>query len=209
MSAHPDVDAPTAREAGLVGCTSCGRVHALGTAECRRCGAALVSRRTGDLSRVWAWWVAGVIAYVPANVYPILYTRQLFQEEGATIVGGVVDLMHYGAYAVAFIIFFASVCIPVAKFVAVAWLALAVRRGARGDRHRLLHLYEVVEFVGRWSMIDVFVVAILAALVQFGALTSIAPGFAALAFALSVIFTMLAAQAFDPRRIWDRIGDAA
>lgn len=193
----------TAHDAGLVGCRTCSKVWPQGTHRCERCGSRLKTRSDRSLSRVWAWWWAGLLLYIPANLYPMLITEQLFSTYDSTIVGGAVDLLNNGDIAVAAIILFASVCIPVAKFVAIAWLAITVKRGSRVPRHHRLHLYEVVEFIGRWSMIDVFVVAITSALVQLNVVASVKPGPAALAFALSVIFTMLAAQSFDSRMIWD------
>ncbi|EYD71348.1 paraquat-inducible protein A [Limimaricola hongkongensis] len=197
----------TARAAGFVACTRCTRVWPGGTAQCGRCGKPLVSRDTHSLSRVWAWWVAGLLCYIPANLYPMLRTRVLFTTSEDTIVGGAVELALHGAPFVALIILVASVAIPIGKFVAIAWLAVSVRRGSRTTPHSRHRMYEIVEYIGRWSMIDVFVVAILTALVQLNLAASIKPGPAALAFALSVIFTMLSAQAFDPRLIWDRAED--
>ncbi|PHP29301.1 paraquat-inducible protein A [Limimaricola cinnabarinus] len=197
----------TAREAGLVACTRCTRVWAAGTARCGRCGKPLVSRDTHSLSRVWAWWVAGVLCYIPANLYPMLRTRMLFTTSDDTIIQGAIELATHGAPVVALIILIASVAIPMGKFAAIGWLAVSVRRGSRATPQARHRLYEIVEYIGRWSMIDVFVVAILTALVQLNLAASIKPGPAALAFALSVIFTMLSAQAFDPRLIWDRAED--
>ena len=200
----PGADVPTAREAGLVGCRRCTRAWPAGRRRCGRCGGRLRSRDPEGLQRVWAWWLAGVVAYVPANLLPMLETRVLFDAHDATIVGGAVALAAEGAWFVAGIVLFASLGIPVAKFIAIAWLALSVRRGSARHQHRRLHLYEVVEFIGRWSMIDVFVVAITSALVQLNVLVYARPGPASIAFALSVIFTMLSARAFDSRLIWDR-----
>ncbi|MXQ06884.1 paraquat-inducible membrane protein A [Alphaproteobacteria bacterium GH1-50] len=194
----------TAREAGLVACTRCTRVWPLSETRCARCGSKLVSRDTQSLQRVWAWWIAGFMAYIPANLYPMLETRTLVYNQSDTIVGGVIELASHGAYGIAFVILLASVGIPIAKFVAIAFLALSVRRGSRIGQVRRQQVYEVVEYIGRWSMIDVFVVAILASLVQLNIVVTITPGPAALTFALSVIFTMLSAQAFDSRMIWDR-----
>ena len=199
----------TARDAGLVACTRCQRVWPMAKERCDRCGARLASRDDGSLSRVWGWWTVGIMAYIPANLWPMLITRTLMSESDATIVGGVVELMHHDAVGIALVILVASVGIPVAKFIAIAYLALSVRRVTLLSAHRRQQLYEIVEYIGRWSMIDVFVVAILSALVQLNVVASVNPGPAALAFALSVIFTMLSAQAFDPRMIWDRIEDAA
>ncbi|MCE0505092.1 MULTISPECIES: paraquat-inducible protein A [unclassified Roseivivax] len=193
----------TAREAGLVACRRCARVWPMGQDRCGRCGSHLVSRDPTSLQRVWAWWIAGVIAYIPANIYPMLSTRTIVSSSENTIVGGAVEIASHGSYGVAAIILIASVLIPVGKFLAIAFLAISARRGSTVPARKRTHLYEVVEFIGRWSMIDVFVVAILSSLVQLSVVASIRPGPAAFTFALSVIFTMLSAQAFDPRLIWD------
>lgn len=193
----------TAREAGLVNCRACGKVSPATTQLCPRCGATLQSRDTQSLQKVWAWWIAGVIAFVPANTYPMLKTATLGTETESTLLGGIVELLHHGSLGIAAIVFFASIVIPASKFFAIAYLALGTRKPSRITAHRRHQIYEVVEFVGRWSMIDVFVVAILAALVQLGSAASIHPGIAAVSFALSVAFTMLSAQSFDPRLIWD------
>ena len=198
----------TARRAGLVGCTHCTKVHSIEEDYCDRCGAALESRSPTSLQRVWAWWIAGVIAYIPANTNPMLITRTLLSEDRSTIMGGVIELFSHHDYFVALVVFVASILIPVLKFVAIAYLAISVQRRTRLDAHQRHKLYEVVEFIGRWSMIDVFVVAILSSLVQLNVIVSITPGPASLTFALSVIFTMLAAQSFDSRMIWDAQAEA-
>lgn len=202
-------DIITARDAGLIACTTCGKVSAPDISRCGRCDARLASRPAQRLGPVWAWLMAGVLLYIPANIWPMLITRTLGREEASTILGGVIELAQLGSYGIAFIVFFASVMIPIAKFAAIVLLALAVEADLPMSGKKLSHLYEVVEFIGRWSMIDIFVVAILAALVQLGFLASLAPGPAAGCFALSVAFTMLSARAFDPRLIWDRIGETS
>ncbi len=199
------VSALTARDAGLVGCRQCTKVWPGGTRVCARCGGRLESRDPTSLQRVLAWSLVGVLFYIPANVYPMLLTNTVGRASESTIVGGAIELAQHGAWGVAFIVFFASVVIPVGKFIAIAYLAFAVRRPHTLKPTRLLHLYEAVEWIGRWSMIDVFVVAILVALVQFNLLATINPGIAAVCFALSVVFTMLSALSFDSRRIWDEI----
>jgi paraquat-inducible protein A len=157
-----------------------------------------------SLLRVWAWLIVGLIAYVPANLMPIMVTGFLLSRRESTIVGGVIELAHHGAWGLALIVAVASIGIPVAKFVAIAYLAWSIQARVELPPHRRVRLYEAVEFIGRWSMIDVFVVAILAATVQLGFLARVEPGPAALFFALSVVATMLSAQAFDPRLLWDR-----
>ncbi|SMY09536.1 paraquat-inducible protein A [Flavimaricola marinus] len=208
MSGTGQLAALTAREAGLVGCRRCTRVWPIERTECGRCGASLESRDPKSLSRVWAWWTVGVMFYFPANLYPMLSTRTLLSTSESTIVGGAIDLIHHGSIGIAVVILVASVLIPMAKFLCIAFLALSARRNTDMSAGSRQHLYELVEYVGRWSMIDVFVVAILSALVQLNVAASINPGPASLSFALSVIFTMLSAQAFDSRLIWDRIEDA-
>lgn len=193
----------TAREAGLVACQRCGQVHARDTLYCKRCNARLQSRDVDSLQKVWAWLIAGIIAYIPANLYPMLLTSTLIEHSESTIIGGVVELIEHGSIGIAVIVFVASVLIPVGKFIAIIYLAISVQRKSKDNRHGRHVAYEVVEFIGRWSMIDVFVVAILSALVQLDTIATINPGTAAVSFALSVIFTMLSAQAFDARLIWD------
>ena len=202
-SAGPSQDLTTARQMGLVACRSCGQVHHKGVTHCKRCDSVLQSRDHDSLQKVWAWLIAGIIAYIPANTYPMLLTATLLERTESTIMGGVIDLVNYGAIGIALVVFVASVAIPVGKFLIIIYLAISVQRASRRNRHGRHKAYEIVEFIGRWSMIDVFVVAILSALVQLDTLATINPGIAAVSFALSVIFTMLAAQAFDPRLIWD------
>jgi paraquat-inducible protein A len=193
----------TAREAGLVACTGCGRLDHMGQPTCSLCGAGLASRDEQSLQKVWAWMIAGLIAYIPANLYPMLETETLGRVSDNTIVGGVIELIHHGSWGVAAIVFVASVVIPIGKFLAIVFLAYSIRHPARTSSLTRQHLFEAVEFVGRWSMIDVFVVAILSSLVHLGSVVNVNPGIAAVSFALSVAFTMLSAQSFDSRQIWD------
>ncbi len=193
----------TARQRGLVACQRCTKVWPMGQAKCGRCGSPLQSRDWRSLQRVWAWLVVGLICYIPANLFPMLRTKVLFTTSDSTIVEGAVELAQHGNLGIALVILVASVAIPIGKFGAIAYLAWSVRdpsRLKRGQRHRLYHF---VEFIGRWSMIDVFVVAILSSLVQLNVAASIRPGPAAITFALSVMFTMMSALSFDPRLIWD------
>lgn len=195
----------TARAAGLVGCASCGRVHRRPLpAGCLRCGRSLPDTTKPDqsLQKVWAWFFAGLVAYIPANLYPMLQTTSFGRTSDSNILEGVIELIHHGSYSVAAIVFTASIAIPVAKFAAIAYLAISIQRGGWGRSHERHHLHVFVEFIGRWSMIDVFVVAILAALVQLDFAATINPGIAAISFSLSVAFTMLSAQSFNPKSIW-------
>lgn len=208
IGADPEAEVVTAREMGAVGCRKCTQVWPLGTKICGRCGGRLTSRDTKSLQRVWAWLAVGLMCYIPANLYPMLQTRTLFSTQEDTIIGGAVELAKGGSWGVAFIILFASVVIPLGKFFAIAYLAIGVQRRLPSASHQRQFVYEVVEYIGRWSMIDIFVVAILSSLVQLNAVASITPGPASLFFALSVIFTMLSAQSFDSRMIWDTLTDA-
>lgn len=189
----------TARLAGLRGCRVCGKANPPEAAHCGRCGSWL---KEPDLQAVWAWLAAGMVAYIPANLYPMMRTTSLGRTFDSTIIGGALDVAASGDWFVAIVILVASVAIPILKFMVIAYLAINVQIRQRMRGPRRLLLYEVVEFIGRWSMIDVFVVAILAALVQFDFAAAIKPGIAAASFALSVVFTMLAARCFDPRLLW-------
>lgn len=202
MSARNAPDGPTGRALGLTACPGCGMAAVVAAGECPRCGARLRAAEAGGTQAVWAYLIAGVIAYVPANIYPMILRETFGRRDEDTIVGGAVELAASGAWFVAAVVFVASVCIPIAKFLVVGYLALSIQRGSARRLHEKRRLAHVVELIGRWSMIDVFVVAVLAALVQLGALASIQPGPAAAPFAFSVILTMLAAQALDPRAIW-------
>ncbi|KHQ51295.1 Paraquat-inducible protein A [Mameliella alba] len=193
----------SAQRAGLVACSHCGRVYPPGTESCGRCGSGLDPDGRQSLQAVWAWLAAGVLVYIPANIYPMLRTNTLLESSESTIVGGAIELFHHGAYAVAAIVFVASILIPIGKFLAIGYLAMSLGRRSRMSVHHRHMLFEVVEFIGRWSMIDVFVVAILSALVHLGSVANVNPGIAAVSFALSVAFTMLSAQSLDPRLIWD------
>ncbi|APX25559.1 MAG: paraquat-inducible membrane protein A [Rhodobacteraceae bacterium] len=197
----------TARAAGLIGCTECGRVNAADARRCARCGTHISARDGSSLQTVWAWLLAGLVVYIPANVYPMLRTSMLGKTTESTIFGGVVDLAHHGSYGIAAIVFIASIVIPVSKFFVIGYLALSIHRRVHLSAHARHRLYEIVEFIGRWSMIDVFVVAILSSLVQLNFAASINPGIAAVSFALSVAFTMISAESFDSRLIWDADGE--
>ena len=192
-----------AQESGLMGCHICGALSDVGTHSCPRCGGHLHGRKPGGLNRTWALLITSIVLYVPANLYPIMDTVFLGSESPATIMGGVILLWNLGSYPIAAIIFFASVVVPLVKILALLWLCYMVQRGQGGSPLGKLKLYRMTEFVGRWSMIDVFVVAILAGLIRLDNLMTIYPGPAAVAFAGVVLITMVAAMSFDSRLIWD------
>ena len=200
----------TALQAGLAPCIACGTLHKWPTADsCRRCGGVIRSRKHFSLQRTWAFLLVGILAYIPANTLPIMDTQSLTGDTSDTILSGVATLFADGGYFVAIVVFVASVCIPVIKFVVIAGLALSLHFQwdmSESTRH---HLHVLTEFIGRWSMIDVFVVAVLAALIQLGAIIKVVPGPGIKWFALSVVLTMLSATSLDPRLIWDARTDAA
>ena len=192
----------TATEEGLTLCRDCGTLTDRQSGSCSVCGAQLRPISEDSLQSVWAYWVAGVLVYIPGNLYPIMVTETVSGRSESTIIGGVITLLHHGSYAIAAVIFLASIVVPVSKFMVIGYLALSVRGAWPGSAHVRHRVYHAVELVGRWSMVDVFVVAALAALIQIGGLIAITPGVGINAFALSVVFTMLSAASFDPRLIW-------
>lgn len=198
----------SAAGAGLATCHGCGLLSrpasrdALG--HCPRCGEALAWRRPRPIQRTWALLVAAAILYVPANVLPVLVTDTLTSDEADTILSGVVFLYQSGSWPLALIVLIASVLIPIGKIAALAYVLVTVQRDSATSNRQRTRLYRLVEFIGRWSMLDVFVDTFVVALVQLSPLMSVAPGPGVVYFMAVVILTMLAAQSFDPRIIWDR-----
>lgn len=170
---------------------------------CPRCGSALHKRKPNSLSRTWALLIAAVICYLPANLLPIMTVISFGQGEPDTILSGVKALIQFKMYPVALLVFFASICVPVLKILVLSYLLFSVQRQSQWRTRERSILYRITEAVGRWSMIDIFMISILAALVKLDALATISPGPAAVFFAAVVILTMFAAMAFDPRLIWD------
>lgn len=195
----------SARDIGLKACNACGHVQKIDDLRhCPRCGMRVHSRREHSLQRAWSFLIVGMLAYIPANITPVMNTRSLTGYTSDTIISGVLALANSGSLMVATIIFVASICIPITKFVIIAGLALSLHFDWDMSEHSRQRLHALTEFIGRWSMIDVFVVAVLAALIQLGAVLTINPGVGINAFALSVVFTMLAASSLDPRLLWDK-----
>jgi paraquat-inducible protein A len=194
--------------AGTVGCESCGLVSIAPAdeARCPRCGSALHARKPDSLARTWALVIAAAVLYVPANLYPVLTVMQLGAGHPSTILGGVRELISSRMYPLAALVFFASIAVPMLKIVGLTVMLVATQTGRAGwlrDRTRLYHL---VRWIGRWSMIDIFMESLLGALVRFGNVITIEPGIGAVAFCGVVILTMFAAEAFDPRLMWDAAG---
>lgn len=170
---------------------------------CPRCGASIHYRKPNAVARTWAFMLAALVLYVPANLLPIMHTDSLVKESSVTILGSVVDLWQGGTWDIAIIIFVASVGVPVTKFLVLALLLLTVQWGSSKSRRERTMLYRTLELIGYWSMLDVFVAALLSALVQFGAFGTIEPRLGILFFGMVVVLTMLATLSFDPRLIWD------
>lgn len=187
-------------------CHVCGNINHFNATKCTRCFHNLRPfSLKNSLHKAWALLCTAAIFYIPANLYPIMYTTSLGNESPSTIMGGVVLLWKMGSYPIAAIIFIASVFIPLAKMLALSWIYIIAQRTQGSTRTESLtrqRLYRATEFIGRWSMIDIFVVAILVALVQLQDLMSISPGPASISFAIVVIFTMLSAMSFDSRALW-------
>jgi paraquat-inducible protein A len=199
--------ATTASQLGLCLCYSCGGLSRLaGDGHdmcCQRCGAVLHLRKPNSIARTWAFLIAAYVLYVPANVLPMMQTGSLFGAQVDTIMSGVVYLWHSGSWHIALVVFIASIVVPLAKMFSLTYLLISVQRGWTHRPMERTRLYRVLEFVGPWSMLDVYVVMILVALVQLKALATIQPGPAAAAFGAVVVLTMFAAMAFDPRLLWE------
>ena len=208
MSAAP----VTAKSLDAISCHVCGmlvsnrfiREH---TAECPRCAAALHSRKINSMTRTWALLIAAAVLYIPANVYPVLTLVSFGQSTTNTIMGGVIELVGSGQLVIAIIVFVASVFVPIFKIAALLFLVISVQFGMKARRRERALLYRFTEFIGRWSMIDIFMISILIALVKLQALATVTAGPGAIAFAAVVIITMFAAMTFDPRLIWDEEGE--
>lgn len=155
-----------------------------------------------SIQTTWALLLTAAIFLIPANTLPIMYTRLLGSDSPSTIMGGVIHLWHDGSYPIALVIFTASIFVPIGKLVILSWLNFSVQTGRVTEQKERMFWYRVTEFIGRWSMIDVFVVAVLAALIQLGNTMSIYPGPAVIAFCAVVVITMLAAMRFDSSLIW-------
>ena len=199
----------TAASASLLSCHSCnllsktsgshGHSHAL----CPRCGAPLHQRKTNSLTRTWALVIAAFIFYIPANVLPITLVTSLGKTQADTIMSGVIYFVQTGMWPIALVIFVASVAVPLIKLFVLSFLLISVQRKSRWRPEDRTRLYRIAEAVGRWSMVDIFVVTILVALVKLGGLATIDAGPAASYFAAVVVTTIFAAMSFDPRLIWD------
>lgn len=196
-----------AKDLNLANCHTCGLLQKLpptGHGHCPRCHSPVHVRTVNSVTITWALLITAMIAYLPANFYPVMTVVSLGQSQSDTILSGVIYLLLHGDWPLALIVFVASVLVPLLKMIALVYLLLSVQRRSPLRKAQRTRLYRVVELVGRWSMVDIFVVALLAALVQVGNLATIEPGVGAIAFTSVVILTMFAAMHFDPRLIWDK-----
>jgi paraquat-inducible protein A len=203
--------ATTARAMGLVSCHDCGRLSPVHDSDsrCARCGGHLHLRKPDSLNRAWALLIASAILYVPANLLPITRTEALGNVQSDTIMSGVIYFLHHGDWPLALVIFTASVAVPFLKILVLVLLLWTTQRRSTWRPLDRTRLYRITELVGRWSMVDIYVVTILVALVQLGFLAQIKAGPGAIYFALVVVLTMMAAEAYDPRLIWDAVDDRA
>jgi paraquat-inducible protein A len=198
---------PTARDAGLAVCHDCGQLVRLSAEHhhCPRCHAVVHLRTPNSIARSWALLIAAAICYIPANVLPVTVVDALGKVQGDTIMSGVLYFLHHGDWPLALVIFTASIAVPISKIAMLMYLLVSVQRRSvwrPADRTRV---YRIVELIGRWSMLDMFVVTILVALVQLGFFATMRAGAGAPYFGAVVVLTMLAAQQFDPRLIWDTV----
>lgn len=198
-----------ARGATALACDDCRLVSVAATqgrAHCPRCGSVLHPRKPDSIARTWALVIAAAVMYVPANYYPVLTVVQTGNGAPSTIIGGVVELIDAHQWPLAGLVFLASIAIPLLKLLGLAAMLICTQAGLAGWLRERTLLFAVIRFIGRWSMIDIFMGSILVALLQFGIIARVTPGFGAVAFAAVVILTMLAAQSFDPRLMWDSAG---
>ena len=208
----------TAAAAGLLACPACALVSrpppaladrrsAFG-ARCPRCGAAVNLRKPDSIRRTWAFLIAALVLYIPANALPIMDTSSLFDAQQDTILSGIIYLWKTGSWVTALIVFVASIVTPLVKLIAVTALLISVQRKAAWRPHARSRVYRIVSLVGRWSMLDIFVVTVLVALVQIQSVAVVTAGPGAFAFGAVVVLTIFAAMSFDPRLIWDPVSAA-
>lgn len=196
-----------AADQGLAACPTCGRVSPVDPPRCPRCGSRLHLRKPRSIANTLALMIAAAALYVPSHLLPVMTVVELGQVTHNTILGGMASFWRSGAYPIAIVIFTASILIPFLKIAALSWLCAAATGLVHPSPATLGRIYWFTELLGRWSMVDIFVVGILVSLVQLGNYMTITPGPGALAFAGVVMLTMFAASSFDPRLLWDRLDE--
>ncbi|MGN6525503.1 MAG: paraquat-inducible protein A [Burkholderiaceae bacterium] len=214
----PPADSPavTALAAGLWRCAGCAAVCeppaaalAQGRTRCPRCDAAVHPRKPDSIARSWAYLLAATALYLPANLLPVTHTASIAGRSTDTIFSGIVYLWHDGSFALAVIVFIASIVVPVTKLLVLSLLLISLQRQETRWLRQRLQAFRLLEMIGRWSMLDVFVVTMLSSLVQVESLAELEPRPGAIAFGAVVVLTMLATHAFDPRLLFDRAEDGA
>lgn len=195
----------TALGLGLSRCHACGNLAPVEVRHCPRCSGALHPRKPDSLQRTWALLLASIVLYLPANLLPFMQVISLGREQEDTILSGVLYFLDTGSWPLALVIFVASILVPILKMSILGFLLWSVHRRSTWNPRLRARLYRITELIGRWSMVDIFVVTLMVALVEVGQVATISPGPGALAFGLVVVATMLAAHSFDPRLIWDSL----
>ncbi len=199
----------TALAASFASCHDCGQLsrvargHAHGL-RCPRCGAALHTRKPNSLQRTWALVIAAAICYVPANLLPVMTVTSLGKPVSDTIMSGVVYFIEHGDWPLALVIFTASIFVPMMKLAILTFLLISVHRHSSWRPVERTRMYRLTEAIGRWSMVDIYVITIMVALVRLGNLATIEASAGAVFFGSVVVITIFAAESFDPRIIWDR-----
>jgi paraquat-inducible protein A len=195
-------------ELGLSLCRTCGLAvsrASLGMERrCPRCQSRIEHRTPFSTEMTLAWLITGIVFYIPANVLPVIHTSGLLGEQDSTILSGILEFWRSGDWDIALLIFTASIAVPFTKFIAIGLLLFTVRKNSRWEQHQRTVLYRIVEFIGYWSMLDVIVVALTSALMQFQVFGTAEPRAGIAFFCAVVVATMLSALSFDPRLIWDR-----
>lgn len=186
-------------------CLVCHKICDQDVARCPRCGAGVSTRLNNSLSRSWALTITAVLLYIPANMLPMMTVSKFGSGQPDTIMSGVISLANHGMMPIAILVFVASIMIPLLKLLGMAWLLMSVHRAKKHELplSRKMTLYRLIVWIGRWSMLDIFIISLLAGLVQFGQLGQVTAGAGAWAFSAVVVMTMLAAIIFDPRLLWD------
>lgn len=200
---------PKAADFGLASCQTCGKVSEVSLGNCPRCGTRLHLRKPASIQNTVALMAAAAALYIPSHLLPVMTVVELGEMTHNTIIGGMITFWKSGAYPIAIVIFTASILIPMLKILALSWLCAAASGMVHPSPKTLSKVYWFTELLGRWSMIDIFVVGILVSIVQLGNYMSITPGPGALAFAGVVMLTMFAAMSFEPRMLWDRLDELA
>jgi paraquat-inducible protein A len=199
----------TAAASSLINCPVCRQLNqaqeaATGCRQlCCRCGSRLSFRKPNSIARSWALTLTALILYIPANILPVMTVISYGRGVPDTILSGVIHLIRADMYPIALLVFFASIVVPLLKLIVIIYLLISIHRQSSWHPRERTVIYRITENIGRWSMLDIFVIGLLAALVQLGSIATIEPGIGAISFAGVVVTTILAAESFDPRLIWD------